>query len=92
MPSFRPCKNPDCIHLVLTDSAQRYCCAACKQRVYRLRRAAQKRVVKPPIVKACRYCGKSFVQHICTQRFCSTSCRSAFWQYNKRLSLKGDVL
>jgi hypothetical protein len=34
----------------------------------------------------CRNCGKPFLKRVLRQEFCKVSCRSSFWQQQRRLA------
>jgi hypothetical protein len=88
MASFRPCRNPDCAHLVDQDSARKYCSDACRQRAYRVRHSTHGKPPQQVEVKFCRNCGHKFVSLIPSQAFCKASCRVSFFNQQKRIALK----
>ena len=83
---------------------QKYCSRECyreaqrRQHAQKGRRNAKKREKKPLEPKICGVCGKSFIPHVWTQKYCSPECkkesgriRAAESFRRKRVKINGDA-
>lgn len=82
-----PCRNPDCSNCVGADERRFYCSNACKQKHYRERKP-KATVVKPKYVRNCLKCGQKFLTRSVNHWYCSTSCRVALFNKQKRELIK----
>lgn len=85
MTPLKVCSRPGCSNVFETDGAQKYCSAACRQRVYRTR---HKYVTESRFQKRinCRNCGKIFYTHIKSRQYCSDRCKQQHYRERKKLS------
>jgi NAD-dependent dihydropyrimidine dehydrogenase PreA subunit len=86
------CQNPKCGKSFVNDRGAKYCSDKCRQQAYRLRHGKPLDRTRGQYVMKCVNCGKCFVTSQPYARFHSVSCRVSFWQQQKRLAAKEELL
>lgn len=88
MPTYTRCANCGLLMKKGEVPNKKYHSNACRMQAYRRRKKKGNVYAKVTFTRYCVNCGKTFTTTRVRQQFHSASCRSSFWQQQKRLAAK----